>query len=67
MSRINRGREALKGKREVVEKERENAQKDLDAAEVNAGGEIYLTESVHRVVLQKSIPAQICQFIFYHY
>jgi len=35
MSRINRGREALKGKREVVEKERENAQKDLDAAEVH--------------------------------
>ena len=32
--RINRGREALKGKKVVVEKERENAQKDLDAADV---------------------------------
>ncbi|KAJ1490865.1 hypothetical protein T484DRAFT_1934450 [Baffinella frigidus] len=32
--RINRGREALKGKRVVVEKQRENAQTDLDAAEV---------------------------------
>ena len=28
---------------------------------------VYLTDSVHKVVLEKSIPAQIRQLILYHY
>ena len=29
--------------------------------------EVYLTQRVSKVVLQKSIPPQICQLIFYYY
>ena len=29
--------------------------------------QVHLTESVHKVILQQSIPAQICQFVLYYY
>ena len=32
---------------------------------MGAGSGVYLTESVYKVVLQKSIPAQICQLVPY--
>jgi len=36
-------------------------------AGVYVGTQVLITESVHKVVLQKSIPEQIRQLMIYHY